>query len=255
VNTTVLGHRLCVLTFHRVVHTKERDHDIEWRTFRSLLEELSALDPIIVPDLVPVDSSAGDVVLTFDDGTEDHLSVGAELAERGMRAVFFVSAGKMGEAGYLRADDVRRLHSLGHVIGSHALSHVPLDAMPAREMLRELETSKRMLEAVLDTPVVYFAPPGGIMTPALPQALASLGYSASRSTQWGVYTPLHQRWSIPHVPVTELTANRRWVLSAAQHKRLPASMTLMKYARDLVPRDLRPRVRRLLDSALGPSNA
>jgi peptidoglycan/xylan/chitin deacetylase (PgdA/CDA1 family) len=124
-STQALRRRLCVLTFHRIVRTKERDHDIEWRTFRTLLEELSALDPIIVPDLAPTDFSAGDVVLTFDDGTEDHLSVGAELAERGMRGVFFVSPGKLGKVGYLKVDDVRRLHSLGHIIGSHGLSHVP----------------------------------------------------------------------------------------------------------------------------------
>jgi peptidoglycan/xylan/chitin deacetylase (PgdA/CDA1 family) len=124
-STQALRRRLCVLTFHRIVRTKERDHDIEWRTFRTLLEELSAVDTTIIADLAPVDSTAGDVVLTFDDGTEDHLSAGEELAERGMRGVFFVSAGKMGEAGYLRADDVRRLHSLGHIIGSHGLSHVP----------------------------------------------------------------------------------------------------------------------------------
>jgi peptidoglycan/xylan/chitin deacetylase (PgdA/CDA1 family) len=254
-DSQALRRRLCVLTFHRIVHTKERDHDVEWRTFRPLLEELSAFGPTISTDLAPAEESAGDVVLTFDDGTEDHLSVGAELAERGMRGVFFVSAGKIGEAGYLRANDVRQLRALGHIIGSHALSHVPLDTVPFREMLREIETSKHILETILSTPVVYFAPPGGIMTPSLPQALASSGYSASRSTRWGVYTSLRQRWAIPHVPVTELTSKRSWVLSAAQHKRLPASMSLMKYGRGLVPRDLRPRVRGLVDKALQPAKA
>jgi peptidoglycan/xylan/chitin deacetylase (PgdA/CDA1 family) len=255
IDTQALRRRLCVLTFHRIVQTKELDHDVEWPTFLSLLEELRAFGPTISTDLAPADSYAGDVILTFDDGTEDHLSVGAELAERGIRGVFFVSAGKIGDAGYLCANDVWRLHSLGHIIGSHGLSHVPLDTVSFREMVHEIQASKHILETILGTPVVYFAPPGGITTPSLPQALARLGYSASRSTQWGIYTSLRQRWAIPHVPVIEMTSRRNWVLSAAQHKRLPTSMLLMKYGRALIPRDLRPKVRSLVDKVLLPANA
>jgi peptidoglycan/xylan/chitin deacetylase (PgdA/CDA1 family) len=235
--------RLCVLTFHRIVRTKKYDHDIEWQTFYSLLEELSASPLTVTANLAPADFSEGDVVLTFDDGTEDHLSVGAELAERGMQGVFFVSVDKIGTVGYLGTNDVRRLHSLGHVIGSHGLNHVPLDSLPSRELLREIGTSKRSLEAILEASVAYFAPPYGIVTPSVPQVLANSGYVASRSTQWGMYTSLHQRWAIPHVPITELTVKRGWVLSAVHRKQLPPAMLLTQYGRDLVPRALRAKVR------------
>src|SRR5688500_5483814 len=95
---------VCVLTFHRIADTPSRDHDVSWDAFCELLDWVAAGETTIVPELEPPTStnSRRALVLTFDDGTDDHLRAGAELARRGMHAIFFVPAGKVNTSGHLK---------------------------------------------------------------------------------------------------------------------------------------------------------
>jgi peptidoglycan/xylan/chitin deacetylase (PgdA/CDA1 family) len=243
---------LCVLTFHRVVTRPERDHDLRSTSFLTLLDELRGGGCRFTVDLSGEELATGAVVLTFDDGTEDHRSVAEELAIRTIPAVFFVSAANTAAAGHLGADELRELRSLGHVIGSHAVDHVPLDTMSRAEVVRQIRESKRWLEETVGSEVRYFAPPGGIAPSFLKDELAPAGYSACRSMQWGIYRSPRQRWAIPCLPVTELTVARRWISSAARRRKMPASMRIAAYGRRVIPRNLRARVRSLVHSALTP---
>ncbi len=82
------------------------------------------------------------VALTFDDGTADHLAVARALAERKVRACFFVCPGlldvsgdsegtaracvewlKTAPTGLLGWEDVREIAAMGHEIGCHSATH------------------------------------------------------------------------------------------------------------------------------------
>lgn len=88
------------------------------------------------------------VALTFDDGTEDHLAVARALAERGVRACFFVCPGFVDVAGdreseakvcterlhiprtgMLGWEDVRAIQTMGHEVGCHSATHEDLGTL------------------------------------------------------------------------------------------------------------------------------
>jgi peptidoglycan/xylan/chitin deacetylase (PgdA/CDA1 family) len=239
---------ICVLTFHRVVARCERDHDITWKSFRGLLETIARSGDPIETRLGSEDSLRKiSVALTFDDGTEDHLQVGEELAKRGMVGIFFLPAGKVGAAGRLTVQRVHDLHSLGHIIGSHSFSDAPLrETLSRQEIKRELGDSKALLEDALGTDVWYFAPPGGIGCRWMSRELERHGYQASRSMVWGIYRSLDKRWSIPCVPVTEFTLAQDWVRQALSAHALPFAMRSTWIIKSVAPGLARQVIRKVL---------
>jgi peptidoglycan/xylan/chitin deacetylase (PgdA/CDA1 family) len=219
-----------VLTFHRVVDRLGRDHDLSWEGFRSIVDALAS-------STVDLDhpGSSHDVAMTFDDGTDDHLRAAAELRRRGLSGVFFIPTGQVGTAGHLDAAQVRELVATGHVVGSHAVDHHPLAGIPVGGLRYQVRESRLRLEEICDTPIRYFAPPGGIRHAALRQALESEDYRACRSMRWGIYRDPTDRWEIPCVPVTEYTWQKGWVLQALDRHSLPVAMKLGSVAKRLLP--------------------
>jgi len=96
------------------------------------------------------------VSITFDDAYPSHVFVAAPLLEeRGFRGTFYLIADKLLQRG--RFEGVacasvaawQGVAARGHEIGSHTLSHVPLDSLPVRSLLEELHVSRRTLEELL----------------------------------------------------------------------------------------------------------
>ena len=219
-----------VLTFHRVVDRLEQDHDLSWDSFRRLVESLSES----TADLESPSSSQA-IAMTFDDGTEDHLRAGEELRRRGLPATFFIPTGQIGDPGRLDAGQVHELVSMGHVVGSHAVHHQPLAQIPPQQLLDEVRESRVRLEEISGSPIVFFAPPGGITHKELTAVLRSEGYRACRSMRWGIYRDKGQRWDIPCIPVTEYTWQRGWVSFAIDRQSLPLVMRLGRSVKTVLP--------------------
>jgi peptidoglycan/xylan/chitin deacetylase (PgdA/CDA1 family) len=221
-----------VLVLHRVVQgPPASDHDVTWASLVALLDLLERLGLEVSADLRPSDS----VALTFDDGTADHLRVADELARRGRSATFFVPSGELGRTGSLDDGGLRRIVSSGHCIGAHGVSHRPLAGLDPAELTHEVASSKARLESAAGDAVNVFAPPGGIGHPLLEPTLRRAGYTASRSTRWGLFTPAERRWAIPIVPVTELTLARGWVTQAVAGRSLPLAMRAAWIAKEAAP--------------------
>jgi peptidoglycan/xylan/chitin deacetylase (PgdA/CDA1 family) len=234
--------RACVLAFHRVTDRVERPHDVRWSTFWSILEMILGSGRKVDTRLEPGDTRPATAILTFDDGTSDHLDVAQELAAKKLPGLFFLSTSTIGEPGYVEPSHARLMAELGHVIGSHGVRHHPLDSYTHDVILEELRCSKASLEDLLQSEVRYFAPPGGVWAPSLGQGLKQCGYTASRSMRWGMHSAQEPRWAVPVVPVTELTFSLGWISHALGRDRLPFAMRSIGVAKDL----LRPRTRALV---------
>jgi peptidoglycan/xylan/chitin deacetylase (PgdA/CDA1 family) len=135
--------------------------------------------------------TGGVCALTFDDGTVDNLEVMAPLlAELGLPATVFACPGLLGQLHFamppaagvrlMNAEELRELASSPFVeIGSHTNTHADLSAATSEEAYREMVSSKRALEELLQTPVHTFAYPKCRYSPACPEAARRAGYTVA----------------------------------------------------------------------------
>ena len=138
------------------------DRQLAWIRRRwQILTLGDAIDRPAAPDAEPI------VVLTFDDGWRDNLTVAWPLMKRhGVRATIFlvrdwVAAGHNGEDRFMTPAEVRELADQGVEFGAHTVSHPHLDRLndPAAE--DEMLLSKHSVEEWAGKPCRLFAYPYG----------------------------------------------------------------------------------------------
>lgn len=101
-------------------------------------------------------------LITFDDGNLSDVEIGLKpLADRGMRAIFFPCAGRIGQQGYLDATSLRELVAAGMEIGSHGWSHSDWRRASPSVMRQEIEEAKDRIEQAAGVPVATAAIPFG----------------------------------------------------------------------------------------------
>ncbi len=156
--------------------------------------------------------------LTFDDGTEDHLTeLEPILAELGVPGTVYVCPGLFGkpypwcdpEAGVrmMTVDEVVELNHQPLVeIGSHTTNHTELADATAEEAYREMADSKRRLEELLDTEVPSFCYPRCRYSPACPGAARRAGHTnAVTCGPRGSWDPFELKREGVHTPDGRLT--------------------------------------------------
>ncbi|MFI7521682.1 polysaccharide deacetylase family protein [Micromonospora globbae] len=117
------------------------------------------------------------VRISFDDGNASDVEIGLPaLLARGLRADFFVLAGRLGAPGSLDEDAVRELHAHGMRIGSHGMHHRSWRGMDAGTRREELVDARDRLAAVVAGGVDTAACPLGRYDRALLSRLRELGY-------------------------------------------------------------------------------
>jgi len=104
------------------------------------------------------------VCLTFDDGPDpEHtprlLDV---LGEAGVPATFFV----IGERAERHPRLVRRIAAEGHVLGHHSYSHGDPARTSARQLLDEVQRTRRILIEIVGQAPALVRPPQGKLTPS-----------------------------------------------------------------------------------------
>lgn len=119
------------------------------------------------------------VVLTFDDGRASDYEVAYPfLLEKGFRAEFFVNTANIGRPGYVTWAQVEEMHRSAMVFQSHSHDHIVLSLLPARDLRRQLEKSKQVLEDRLGSAVDFLAIPYGMSNQRVVQAAHDVGYRA-----------------------------------------------------------------------------
>jgi peptidoglycan/xylan/chitin deacetylase (PgdA/CDA1 family) len=158
--------------YHDVVDREADVYAITPQRFRAHLDAIGRA-PATVDSL-----GSGDWMITFDDGGDSALPVGEELAQRGWRGYFFVSTDTIGTPGFLDWDGVRAVAGLGHVIGSHSVTHPDRMADLSWEQLTdEWQRSATILADQLGGPVLTASVPGGLYSEAVGRTAAAAGYT------------------------------------------------------------------------------
>ena len=104
------------------------------------------------------------VVLTFDDGRAADYEVAFPLLlAAGVRAEFFINTATIGQLGYLTWSRIAEMQRAGMSFQSHSHDHVPLPALPARQLSNELRISKRLIEDRVGRAVDFLAAPHGLV--------------------------------------------------------------------------------------------
>lgn len=140
--------------------------------------------------------------VTFDDGNVSDYDLGlpALLAHR-RSGKFFVLAGRIGQKGYLSADQIREMAAAGMEIGTHGHGHVDWRRLDAAGRQLELVDARRKIEDILGAPVTSASLPFGGFDRQLLQRLKSLGYERVFTSSTGLaYT---SQWFCPRRSLTD----------------------------------------------------
>jgi peptidoglycan/xylan/chitin deacetylase (PgdA/CDA1 family) len=145
-----------------------------------------------------LDSVVGrpDVRITFDDGNaSDVVHALPALQRRGLKATFFVVAGRLGAPGFLDDTGVRALVDGGMNIGSHGMSHRRWRQLNDHALREELCVARRILEAIVERPVTEAACPFGSYDRRVLRFLRRHGYERVYTSDRGLARP--EAWLQP----------------------------------------------------------
>ncbi len=130
------------------------------------------------------------VTFSFDDAPDSATGLGAALlAQRGMRATYFVAAGLAGTVAHLGRyadrDEVRRLAAEGHEVASHTYSHLDCGRVTAEALAADLDRNARAFADWGLPPARTFAYPYGDVGAAT-KAVAASRFALCRGVHAGL---------------------------------------------------------------------
>jgi peptidoglycan/xylan/chitin deacetylase (PgdA/CDA1 family) len=162
------GHELLNVCFHgigtprRELEPGEDAYWIDTARFLGILDEIATWPS---------------VQISFDDANASDAQIALPgLVERGLKAQFFLLAGRLGTQGSLGVDDVRELTARGMTIGSHGMFHRPWPKMSPAAREAELVEARRQIGAAAGVLVTDAACPLGRYDRQLLADLRRLGY-------------------------------------------------------------------------------
>jgi peptidoglycan/xylan/chitin deacetylase (PgdA/CDA1 family) len=143
------------------------------------------------------------VVLTFDDGHDDFAFRAVPVLEaNGFTATNFVVPGFLGRSSYLSVAQLQSVAAAGMTIGAHTMHHVDLAVMAPAIADEEITRSRAMLQELTGQPVLDFAYPYGIFTPAVEAMVEGAGFRDAASTEAGTLQYASQPFILRRTEIT-----------------------------------------------------
>lgn len=150
----------------RAIDAAERDYWLSVATFRDTLDFLTTRK---TPGI--------EFGITFDDGNaSDYEQAMPLLAERGLTAMFFVLAGRIGTPGSLSKSQIREMAAAGMTIGSHGWDHIDWRQATKAALRRELYDARETLQDVLGDRINILAVPYGLFDRRVVAEARKAGY-------------------------------------------------------------------------------
>ena len=149
--------------------------------------ETNVVQPIFDLTQPPPETGTPYIVLTFDDGTPDHMAVADTLEQFGMRGVFYINSANIGQPGFLTIENLQNLQQRGHEIGGHSKTGAKLWQLTAQQQQDEICNDKIQLES-WGLSISSFAWPYGGNNAVLETIAQGCGYGWARDVG-GLLTP------------------------------------------------------------------
>ncbi|MFP4014056.1 MAG: polysaccharide deacetylase family protein [Chitinispirillaceae bacterium] len=153
--------------------------------FLSLLET-NEISTATVSEYLTKNQSPKTAVITFDDGFLDFYEHALPLLEeKKMKSTLFPVAGHIGATStwdvvanipHLTAPMIREIAQRGHEIGSHTLTHANLPWLQSKQLKKELQDSKFILEDITGTAVNSISFPFGSWNRRVWDTAREIGY-------------------------------------------------------------------------------
>lgn len=122
------------------------------------------------------------LTMSYDDGRNFDLRLLQIFNLHGIRATFHLNSSKLGEEGFITAEDVRDKFTF-HEISAHTLTHPRLTKIPNEELIFEVLEDRKNLEALCGYPVRGMSYPCGAYSPEAVERLQGLGVKYSRTVK------------------------------------------------------------------------
>lgn len=203
--------------------------DVSFRRHLAVVERASAtiVRPAEIEGRLDQPAAAA-CALTFDDGWRGTFEVGGPiLAERGLSALVFVTAGFIGREHFADASLLRAQDRGPFTIGCHGLSHRMLSSLSRGEIRQELTQSKDQLEQLLGREVNALSVPGGATSDTVRSEAAEAGFRMVFDSHVTVNPTRHGKFAIARACVTKRTTPEtlaRWLSGNMLRERLRAAV-------------------------------
>lgn len=117
------------------------------------------------------------VILSFDDGKDNQPEVAlAAVAERGMKATWFIMTTVIGNPGWTAKAQIRQMAEAGMTIGAHTWDHHDVRKYKGKDFTIQFDEPREKLRELSGQPVDTFAYPYGAWNPAALPHLEKAGY-------------------------------------------------------------------------------
>lgn len=175
-----------IFNFHGIGAPPPEVDPSELRYWMSIDSFCSAIDTI-----ESLHSKTGvPISVTFDDGNKSDAHIALpELVRRGLKASFFVCAGRIGQPNYLGQKEILQLQQAGMIVGSHGMRHVNWRMTNDAELDSEVGESKSILERICGSGVNDAGIPFGSYDRRVLSKLKSAGYTQVYTSDGGHAKP------------------------------------------------------------------
>jgi hypothetical protein len=125
------------------------------------------------------------LTISVDDGSAKDQKTADLLHKHGLQATFYVPASNP-ERPVIAPEEIREVAKRFEV-GSHTMSHLPINRMSNARASREIKEGKTWLEDVLGERVISFCYPRGKFNRSTPTLVREAGFLGARTTMMNLY--------------------------------------------------------------------
>jgi peptidoglycan/xylan/chitin deacetylase (PgdA/CDA1 family) len=150
-------------------------------------------------------NSENGILLTFDDGYKNFLKYGMEkILEYNLNSIIFICPKlvKENNPNYLNEEDLKEISQYKNIeIGSHSYDHVNLTKLNNKDLIYQLESSKKWLEDFLSVNINKISYPFGAYNRQIIDVAKNLFYKKAFTTRFDFFHKNYDDFQIPRVDI------------------------------------------------------
>jgi len=213
-------YQLPVLLYHRIVNSKEETGKHKIYVFKNKFEKQlnflkeNSYETLTFNDLMRnnIKDWSKKIILTFDDGYEDNYTILFPLLKKyGFKAVIFLVTQKKDNSWGIQEGEpvckmmnekqIKEMSEYGIEFGGHTQNHPDLTKISVDEAKKEIEGSKKNVEAITGKPTLSFAYPFGALNEKVKSIVKNSGYSFGIATTSGADNFTDDKFEIKRIEV------------------------------------------------------